>query len=186
CRRRLINDAQYVQACNAARVFGRLALAIIEVSGDRDHRFSYFFAEIIFGRLFHLLQDECRDLRGAVALAADFHPSVAILIANNLIREKTGRFLHHGVVTASPNQTFNRGNCVFRICNCLPAGDLSDQSLPLSVKATTDGVVRLPSALARTLGSPPSIIATHELVVPKSIPITFAILNNSSKLLSKT
>jgi len=45
--------------------------------------------------------------------------------------------------------------------------------------------VRLPSALARTLGSPPSIIATHEFVVPKSIPITFAIFNNSSKLLSK-
>jgi hypothetical protein len=46
---------------------------------------------------------------------------------------------------------------------------------PLSVKATTEGVVRLPSALAKTLGSPLSMIATQELVVPKSIPITFAI-----------
>src|SRR2546422_9580777 len=46
---------------------------------------------------------------------------------------------------------------------------------PLSVKATTEGVVRLPSELARTFGSPASIIATQELVVPKSIPITFAI-----------
>src|SRR6266540_947575 len=46
---------------------------------------------------------------------------------------------------------------------------------PLSVKATTEGVVRLPSELARTFGSPASIIATQELVVPKSIPITFVI-----------
>src|SRR5215468_8258086 len=46
---------------------------------------------------------------------------------------------------------------------------------PLSVKATTEGVIRLPSALVRTFGSPPSITATTELVVPKSIPITFAI-----------
>jgi hypothetical protein len=27
-----------------------------------------------------------------------------------------------------------------------------------------------------TFGSPPSMIATHELVVPRSIPITFGIL----------
>src|ERR1700691_498853 len=46
---------------------------------------------------------------------------------------------------------------------------------PLLVKATTDGVVRPPSSLGITLGSPPSITATTELVVPKSIPIIFAI-----------
>src|SRR3974390_2350785 len=44
---------------------------------------------------------------------------------------------------------------------------------PLSVKATTEGVVRLPSTLGMTLGSPPSIMATQELVVPKSMPMTF-------------
>src|SRR6266567_3578917 len=42
---------------------------------------------------------------------------------------------------------------------------------PLSTNATTDGVVRLPSLLAITTGSLPSITATHEFVVPKSIPI---------------
>ena len=36
--------------------------------------------------------------------------------------------------------------------------------------ATTDGVVREPSALAMTVGSPPSRMATTELVVPRSIP----------------
>src|SRR4029079_16604666 len=43
---------------------------------------------------------------------------------------------------------------------------------PLFVNATTEGVVRRPSAFAITLGSPPSITATHELVVPRSMPIT--------------
>src|ERR1700733_8319419 len=47
---------------------------------------------------------------------------------------------------------------------------------PLLVKATTDGVVRPPSSLAITLGSPPSITATTELVVPRSMPIIFAIV----------
>ncbi len=45
---------------------------------------------------------------------------------------------------------------------------------PLSVKATTLGVSRLPSALGITLTSLPSMTATTELVVPKSIPIIFS------------
>ena len=41
---------------------------------------------------------------------------------------------------------------------------------PSLVKATTDGVVRKPSAFAMTVGSPPSRTATTEFVVPRSIP----------------
>ena len=45
-----------------------------------------------------------------------------------------------------------------------------------SAKAIIDGVVRAPSAFSITRGSDPSITATQEFVVPKSIPITFAII----------
>src|SRR5213082_2685478 len=45
---------------------------------------------------------------------------------------------------------------------------------PSFVNATTDGVTRPPSALGMTTGSPPSITATTELVVPRSIPITLS------------
>src|SRR6185437_10173151 len=45
---------------------------------------------------------------------------------------------------------------------------------PFLVKATTEGVVRPPSALAITLGSPLSITATTLLVVPRSMPMIFA------------
>ena len=38
---------------------------------------------------------------------------------------------------------------------------------PSLEKATTEGVVRLPSALGMTTASPPSMTATQELVVPK-------------------
>src|SRR6476646_703075 len=47
---------------------------------------------------------------------------------------------------------------------------------PFFKKATTDGVVRLPSSLAITTGSLPSITATQLFVVPKSIPIILTIL----------
>src|SRR5271155_2088952 len=43
---------------------------------------------------------------------------------------------------------------------------------PSSVKATMDGVVRMPSAFSMTFGVLPSITATQEFVVPRSIPMT--------------
>src|SRR5687768_376512 len=45
---------------------------------------------------------------------------------------------------------------------------------PLGVTATTDGVSRSPSALGMTVGSPPSMVAITELVVPRSMPIVRA------------
>ena len=41
---------------------------------------------------------------------------------------------------------------------------------PVFENATTDGVVRAPSEFSNTTGSPPSITAMQEFVVPKSIP----------------
>src|SRR5688572_10812423 len=45
---------------------------------------------------------------------------------------------------------------------------------PSFVNATTDGVVRPPSAFGITVGSPPSSTAMQLFVVPRSIPIVFA------------
>src|SRR6266550_3783927 len=53
---------------------------------------------------------------------------------------------------------------------------------PDFVKATTEGVVREPSELGMTTGSPPSMTAMTELVVPKSIPTVFGMGQLSSKL----
>src|ERR1700737_2057805 len=44
---------------------------------------------------------------------------------------------------------------------------------PVFVNATTDGVVRLPSAFGMTVGVEPSITAITELVVPRSMPTIF-------------
>src|SRR2546428_4981690 len=48
---------------------------------------------------------------------------------------------------------------------------------PSFVNPATEGVSRLPSWFAITVGLPPSTIATTELVVPRSMPITFAMSN---------
>src|ERR1700733_10483430 len=46
---------------------------------------------------------------------------------------------------------------------------------PLFAKATIEGVVPAPSEFSMTTGSPPSITAIQELVVPRSIPRILAI-----------
>src|SRR6266566_3086822 len=51
---------------------------------------------------------------------------------------------------------------------------------PSFVNPTTEGVRRLPSWFAITVGLPPSTTATTELVVPRSMPITFAMSNPPS------
>src|SRR5689334_22928693 len=50
---------------------------------------------------------------------------------------------------------------------------------PSRVKPTTDGVVRPPSAFGITTGSPPSMTATTEFVVPRSIPMTLSAIASS-------
>ena len=46
---------------------------------------------------------------------------------------------------------------------------------PLSAKATIEGVVRAPSEFSMTFAALPSMTATQEFVVPRSMPIAFAI-----------
>src|SRR3954470_23496630 len=50
---------------------------------------------------------------------------------------------------------------------------------PPWVNATTDGVVRPPSALSMTVGAPPSRTAMHEFVVPRSMPMVLAMCGGS-------
>src|SRR5580658_2555998 len=47
---------------------------------------------------------------------------------------------------------------------------------PVFVNATTEGVVRDPSAFGMTTGCEPSMTATTELVVPRSMPTVLAMI----------
>ena len=53
--------------------------------------------------------------------------------------------------------------------------DFGGGTFDISILEVGEGVVRLPSEFSRTNGSPPSMMAIHEFVVPKSMPSTFAI-----------
>ena len=70
---RLGQHAEHLQSGDFAGVLGGLALGIVEVSRHGDDRVGDLLAEIVFGRLLQVLQDERGDLLGRVVLAANFH-----------------------------------------------------------------------------------------------------------------
>ena len=78
------------------------------------------------------------------------------------------------VVEATADKALARVERVSGVGHRLALGGLTHEALALSVKATMEGVVRAPSAFSITLAALPSITATHELVVPRSMPITSA------------
>ena len=61
---------------------------------------------------------------------------------------------------------------------CLLASSPTNLSSVFELTPTTEGVVLFPSLFSKITGSPASITATAELVVPRSIPIIFAIIHS--------
>jgi hypothetical protein len=66
---RLVDDAFDVEPGDLAGVFGGLALGIVEVSRNRDHRFGDLLTDVIFRGLLQLLQHLRGDFRGDVLAA---------------------------------------------------------------------------------------------------------------------
>ena len=128
-RRRLVDDAQHLEAGDAAGVLGRLALGIVEIGGHGDDRLGHLLAEIGLGGLFHLLQDEGADLRGRIFLAAAFDPGIAIVAGDDLIGHQPAILLGQRIVEAPADQALDGKEGVFRIGDGLALGGLADQPL---------------------------------------------------------
>ena len=67
----LVDDAKHVKPRNAAGVLGSLTLAVAEIGGHGDYRVADRFAQIGFGILFELLQDDGADLLRGKGLVVD-------------------------------------------------------------------------------------------------------------------
>ena len=66
CRGRLVDDAQHFKAGDLASILGGLTLRVVEIGGNGDDGLIDLLAEMGFGGLFHLLQNERGNLRGRI------------------------------------------------------------------------------------------------------------------------
>src|SRR4030095_2972430 len=123
----LVDDAKHFQTGHAARVLGRLPLAIIEVGGNGHDALSTLLAQVRLGGLLQLAQDHGRDLRWGVLLAPHFDPDVAVGGLDHFVRDELD-LLEHLVVAAS-HEPLDREDGVLWIRDRLSLSDLSDEDL---------------------------------------------------------
>ncbi|MNQ77510.1 NAD-specific glutamate dehydrogenase [compost metagenome] len=128
---RLVDDALDVQTGDAPGILGGLALAVVEIRRNRDHRFGYWLAEIVFGGLLHLLENLGRNLWRRHLLAIHFDPGVAVVGLDDLVRHHLDVFLHNVFFEAATDQALHRIQGVMRIGHCLTLGRLANQDFAI-------------------------------------------------------
>ena len=143
-RGRLVDDAQHVEAGDAAGVLGRLALRVVEVRGDGDDRVRDRLAEVRLRVDLQLLQDHRADLgRCQLAAVFDAHACVAVLALDDLVGDD--RHLLGDLVPLATHEALDREDRVLRVRHLLALGGRPDE--PLSVLRERDDGRRGATAL---------------------------------------
>jgi len=165
------DDAAHFQASDAAGVLGGLALGVVEVGGDRDHRLGDGLAQVVLGGPLQLLQDLGADLGRAPLLPLDLDHRVAVVALDDLVGHTL--LLAGGLLVLAPHEALDGVDRVLRVVIAWRRATWPTRISPSLLKPTTDGVIRLPSSFLDHLG----VAALHdgptELVVPRSIPMIF-------------
>src|SRR5450631_3449337 len=89
-------------------------------------------------------------------------------------------FLTTSSANLRPIRRFTAATVLAGLVTAWRLADCPTNTSPSFVKATIDGVVRSPSLFSITLGLPPSMMATQEFVVPRSMPIILPIVKTLS------
>src|SRR5205823_6808022 len=110
-------------------VLRRLALRVVEISGDRDDRLRYLFAEIGLACFPHSGQNEGADLARAVALSTGLDPGIAIVARDDLVGHQALVLFDHRVVIAPADQPLDREDRILRVGDRLTPRWLSNQHL---------------------------------------------------------
>jgi hypothetical protein len=109
----LVDDALDLEAGDLAGVLRGLALVIVEVGRDGDHRTVHGVAEVRLGVGLQLLEDHRADLGRRVLLAADVHARVSVRTARDLEGDDLLLLLHLGLLAA--HEALDREHGVLRV-----------------------------------------------------------------------
>ena len=122
----LVDDAQHLEASDLAGVLGGLALGVVEVGGNGDHRLGHGLAEVLAGVFGQLAQHLSADfLRGELLVedrALDLDVGAGLLDA---VAHFLGLFVH--LVHPASDETLDGIEGVLRVHHRLALGDLTHQ-----------------------------------------------------------
>ena len=124
----LVDDPLHVEARDAPRVLGGLALGVLEVRGHGDDRVGHLVAQVIFGVLLELLEGHRADLRRRVALLADLDLDVPAGPGLDVVADAPGLGLD--VAEPAAHEALDRVDRAVRVGYRLPPGELPHQPVP--------------------------------------------------------
>ena len=122
-----VDDTFYFQTCDAACVFSRLTLAVVEVGWNGNHGFGDFLAQVSFSGFFHFTQDFCGNLRRRQLFALRFHPCVAVVGFDDFERHGFDVALNFFVFKFMTDQTFYSVDGVFSVGYRLAFGGCANE-----------------------------------------------------------
>lgn len=189
---RLVDNTEDVQTRNLTGVLGGLSLLVVEVCWNSDDGVLHGLASESLGSLLHLSENETADLRWRVFLTLCLEPRIAVGVLNDLVWDLLDVTLDLSVGELASDKTLCGEEGVLGVDDCLALCGDTNQTLALlgetddgwscpctcralSARAVTLILARyhIPSEFSMILGVLPSITATAELVVPRSIPMTW-------------
>ncbi|EIL95189.1 putative NAD-specific glutamate dehydrogenase [Rhodanobacter spathiphylli B39] len=133
--RRLVDDALDVETGDLAGILGGLALAVVEVRRDGDHRLGDRLAEIVLGGLLHLHQHLGGDLlRRHLLAVGGLHPGVTIVVRHDAVGHDVEILLHFGVGELAADQALHRVEGVLRVGHALALGRGAHQHFAVLVE----------------------------------------------------
>ena len=170
--RGLVDDAQHVEAGDAAGDLRGGALKLVEVSGDGDDGAVDRLAKPAFRDRACPFEDERADLGERVLVASDDDEGPVRRALLQLERVPVLGALDFVAVPRSPDEALDAGDRVLGVDDAPIFRLLPDEDVAVRGKDTTLGRRRRPSASASTRTFPARAWATTVLVVPRSIPTT--------------
>ena len=179
---RLVDDAEHFEARDLAGVLGGLALGVVEISRNRDDGLGDLFAELGFRIGLQFAENHRGNFRRRERLLLAVHFDLDVGVAVGGLHDLVGNamFFFADLIEFAAHETLDRENGVGGIGDRLALGGLADESFASLCECDDRRRGARPSEFSRTTGSPPSMTAMQELVVPKSIPKTFAIVRLKS------
>jgi len=104
-----------------------LALCVVEIGWDGNHRVSDFFAKVVFGGFLHFAKNVSANLLGGHAVATHFDPRVAVISSRDGVRHQIDVFLNFFFAEFTTNQALDRIQGIARVGDRLALGGRTDQ-----------------------------------------------------------
>ena len=149
--------------------------ASFEVGRDGNDGVGDRLAEIGLCSFLHLLKNECRYLRRRELFSLHLDPGIPVAAVDDLVGQGLDVPLDNGVADRAPDQPLDGKQRSLGIGHGLAFGCLSHEPFVIGEaddRTASSGI--LPS-FRRLLDCVPSMTATQEFVVPRSIPMTLDI-----------